>query len=117
MAQTFTYKKLSVAGENKELNGLSVTKRLIASCVGPATSVNTGMTLNLGTHFASRVLQGTVIARKGSPNADIDWHYEPAAAWTPATGKMVATRRSTGVLLSSAVVLTGERVIMEFYGA
>lgn len=116
MAQTFSLTKLNVAGVNKQYSGgKTVNKVLFASCVGPASSVSAGMTINLGTYFTS-VYAGRIVGMKGTPNSDFDWHYEPSATWAAATGKMVCVRRSTGALLSSNVVCTGERLIMEFQG-
>lgn len=116
MAQTFSFTKLSTRGENKQYGGSkTVNKSLIASCVGPASSVSDGMTINLGSHF-TYVYTGRIMGRKGTADADIEFHFEPDASWAAATPQMVAIRRSTGTLLSSGVVLTTQRLIMEFLG-
>lgn len=117
MGTVFTATRIGSKGENKPYSGLSITESVVLSCVGPSTSVNTGMAINVKSWLPTRCVGARQLGRKGVVDSDIEFYFKPATTWTTAAPVIVALRRSTGAALSSGVNLTSQRLIWEFIGA
>jgi len=119
MAQTWSLTRLSLAGSPQPTlhsTGFNPSAVLVASCVGPATSVSDGMTIDLSSHLKTKCYGGRIIGIRGTvPNA-IGFQVKPATTFTSSATKIFAYRRSTGAKLSAAVALTGYKFIIEFVG-
>lgn len=120
MAQTFSYTRLSVGGlpqSQINQNGtVNFSQLLFASCVGPATSVSDGMTIDLSTDLKTKCYGGYAIGRESGDTATYAIECIPATSYTSSATKLRVVRRSTGALLSAAVSLTAEKWLMVFFG-
>lgn len=120
MAQTWGKSLLAMSGCTNPISrktGFQRSGVVTLSCTGPVSSVQAGSIIDVSTWLPNTCHGMSVVAREGGSIYDLDLEYEPAASYAPATGKIVAVRRSTGVRVTSNVDLSGQKFILEFVGS
>jgi hypothetical protein len=120
MAQTWTATLLAQSGAPQptysSTTGINPSGVILCSCVGPATSVSDGSTLDLSDWLASKCYGGRILGVRGTHNPDFVHQVKPGSSWTSSALKIITKRTSTGNKISAAVALNGEKLVIEFVG-